>query len=145
MPKDPKEVFHSVSIPVSTARLMDLLVGAFEGGSNYWYRKMTFVLAPGLEFKDFRVGGEHAIKDWEDFPLYVIPFHEGCSLTMFADGHKREGNKPFVLDADAMVRGLDLMAKDYQKHFSDMINEEDDATTADVFLQLSVFGELIFG
>jgi hypothetical protein len=44
-----------------------------------------------------------------------------------------------------MVRGLQLMADKYPNHFADFMQENDDATTSDVFLQLSVFGELIFG
>jgi hypothetical protein len=37
------------------------------------------------------------------------------------------------------------MAREYGRHFSDMIAENDDATTADVFLQCCLFGELVYG
>ena len=42
-------------------------------------------------------------------------------------------------------KGLQLMADKEGRHFADFMAESDDAVTADVFLQLCVFGEVIFG
>jgi len=38
-----------------------------------------------------------------------------------------------------------LMFEHFNSHYDDVINENDDATTADVFLQLVVVGNVIFG
>lgn len=37
------------------------------------------------------------------------------------------------------------MQEKYPQHWADIINESDDANTADVFLQCVVFGEVIYG
>lgn len=42
-------------------------------------------------------------------------------------------------------RGLELMRDKYPRHYADLVEENDDAITGDVFLQLAVFGELIYG
>lgn len=44
-----------------------------------------------------------------------------------------------------MCEAMQKMAKDYTHHFDDLIQENDDAITADVFLQLSLFGDVIYG
>lgn len=41
--------------------------------------------------------------------------------------------------------GLQKMATEYPKHFADIVNDNDDADTADVLLQLSTIGELRYG
>ena len=37
------------------------------------------------------------------------------------------------------------MAEKYPRHFTDMIQEQDDATTADVFFQCVVLQDVIYG
>ena len=52
---------------------------------------------------------------------------------------------PQKLDLDAMRHGLHLMSVKYPNHFADVMDENDDADTGDVFLQLSLYGEIVFG
>jgi hypothetical protein len=42
-------------------------------------------------------------------------------------------------------KGLKLMRDQYPRHYADLMEEDDDAITGDVWLQLAVFGELIYG
>jgi hypothetical protein len=37
------------------------------------------------------------------------------------------------------------MKKEYPYHYADLVEGNDDAETGDVWLQLAVFGELIYG
>jgi hypothetical protein len=37
------------------------------------------------------------------------------------------------------------MRDQYPRHFADLVGEDDDAITGDVWLQLAVFGEVIYG
>ena len=41
--------------------------------------------------------------------------------------------------------GLKLMRDRYPRHFADLMEEDDDLITGDVWLQLATFGELIYG
>ncbi len=43
------------------------------------------------------------------------------------------------------VRGLSLMGGKSPRHFADLVNENDDAITHDVFMQYVIFGEIIYG
>lgn len=46
---------------------------------------------------------------------------------------------------DDVRKGLELMRDEYPRHYADLMEEDDDLTTGDVWLQLAVFGELIYG
>lgn len=50
----------------------------------------------------------------------------------------------YPLTWDSMCKAMQKMAKDYTHHFDDLMQENDDATTADVWLQLSLFGDVIY-
>lgn len=64
--------------------------------------------------------------------------HEVLIADEFSDG-------VYPLTWGKMCKAMQLMAKDYTHHFDDLIRENDDAITADVFLQLSLFGDVIYG
>ena len=42
-------------------------------------------------------------------------------------------------------KGLELMRDQYPRHYADLVTENDDLITGDVWLQLATFGELIYG
>ena len=45
----------------------------------------------------------------------------------------------------ALLKGLQLMAKDYPQQWADFMDDNDDANTGDVFVQLCCFGKTIYG
>jgi hypothetical protein len=49
------------------------------------------------------------------------------------------------LDEEAIKRGLQGLAEEHPEHLADFLREEEDAITGDVFVQLCVFGELVYG
>ena len=131
----------ATTVKFDEERIRSLLCGAFEGGSDYWMGKRQYQLPEGITLSDFREQGKFTIPDDYNPPYLLVPFHEGCSIAVVDDEDQYRG----VLNRESMVRGLQLMADKYPNHFADFMQENDDATTSDVFLQLSVFGELIFG
>ena len=42
-------------------------------------------------------------------------------------------------------KGLETMRDKYPRHWADLVEENDDLITGDVFLQCAVFGELVYG
>jgi len=50
-----------------------------------------------------------------------------------------------VLDAAALQRGLALMAQQKPHMFADLVTEDGDSNTADVFLQYCLLGEIRYG
>ena len=63
------------------------------------------------------------------------------------DSELNEGETPtkHYLTMENVQKGLELMRDEYPRHYADLMEEEDDAITGDVWLQLAVFGELIYG
>ena len=67
------------------------------------------------------------------------------------DAEDFDGNGKFPESAkhritmDNVQKGLELMRDDYPRHYADLVEENDDAITGDVWLQLAVFGDIIYG
>lgn len=133
-----EETFHTIGgINITVKRVMDLIVGAFEGGSNYWYLITNY---------------EQSINPKERGTIPRCAFGGGyiefCDKDEYYE-HKSRNTinecQVWRLDEDAMKRGLALMVtKEYIHHFANFVQEKDDANTADIFLQLSLFGEIIY-
>jgi hypothetical protein len=126
------EISIKAEYKIPLQRISDLLCSAFEGGSNYWYM---------IDHYEYPIGS--CDKDFE-FKYLEIPLVVGGSVIIgnsFKD--KKYMNK--VLNLKSINKGLKLLAKLYSNHFNDFITENDDAITSDVFLQLCLFGELVYG
>lgn len=108
--------------------MSDLLCSAFEGGSNYWYMIEKFEYPEGKTRADF------------EYPHLEVPF-KGGSIKITADGEK----KVYTLNRKALDKGWLLMRDEYARHYADAMCGNADATTGDVFLQLCLFGDVVFG
>lgn len=62
----------------------------------------------------------------------------------FDDGKFPESAKHRIT-LDNVRKGLELMQEQYPRHYADLVEENDDAITGDVWLQLAVFGDIIYG
>lgn len=116
------EQFYKISHNIPTERISDLLCSAFEGGSNYWIRSGR------------RKGFEGYLQD--------VAFHSDGAVFIKTT---EDGPKEFRLDRVAIMKGLALMAEKHPRHFGDFLAEHDDADTGDVFIQLALFGEVLYG
>ena len=106
------------AIELSNEQIVNLFITACEGGSNYWCKKLT-------PYKDKGDAYESML--------------EGFSLI---DGESGKTHRVIPKDIKEAVT---LMATKYPNHFADLINENDDSVTGDVFLQLCVFKDIIYG
>lgn len=138
----------SVNVPIQipVQRIKDLLCNAIEGGSNYWcdtIDRMGDIGGKQAEYRQdvpFVAGGWLRVIEQESgMPSYV---NAPARYFEMIDGKLTEC---YRLDRECLIRGLQTMASKYPKHFSDFLNETDDATTGDVFLQCCCFGEAIYG
>jgi hypothetical protein len=114
-----------VNVPVSDKRVGDLLCGAFEGGSS-WFLIKRYENPDNLP---------------TDYKHIELPLSEHGAV-ICADCEL--GVPEWRLDRAAIDRGLKLMATKHPKHWGDFIGENDDADTADIFLQLCLLGELVY-
>ena len=123
-----------VTTRVQVRRLQGLLCSAFEGGSNYWYMIHDEVKPSAMvdRFDGARV-----------YPPVDYPTNPGGALLIGSMLDPKDSSKR--LDLAAIQRGLQVMAEEYPRHFGNFMDEADDATTADVFLQCCLFGKLVYG
>ena len=88
--------------------ILNLLCGAWEGGSNYWIES--------VDYKQFDLTTNK--KDDPYFPKYQLaPFRDGEELTI----HVRDGlatEKP-VLNLDKIKQGVALMREEHNRHYRD--------------------------
>lgn len=118
-------------------RVADLLCSAFEsGGIAYWGSIARYHEPVKLAFRT----DDKQIYRHLDYPL-----NEGGAVIL--KNHEEPERKPKPLTLDTIKTGLELMANSekYAHHWRDFITENDDMTTADVFVQFCVFGEVIYG
>jgi hypothetical protein len=112
-----------------------LLISAIEGGSNYWCDSILF---NGKHPKPSEHGEE------ADYPWYSVAFRSG-SLPLHV---VPEGDAPIALTADMAVNGLRLLVEGNHCRSDirdSLVNHNYDAETADVWLQLALFGEVVYG
>jgi hypothetical protein len=124
-----KTLTVNVQTSIPLQRLSDLLCSAIEGGSNYW-----------IEYWE----RHNATRKQAEF-LSDVPFVEGAWLELKDNDDTTSGGGVFKINMETLSKGLQIFSDKYPKHFSDFINENDDAITADVFLQCCCFGEAIYG
>lgn len=115
-------------------RREDMLIGALEGGSNYWYQ-----LDDDQEFWNVTAD------------LKGQPQSERIAVAVLDRGAKlrvediESGEKLGTFSLESIIKGELLMHDQQPHHYADAIKEQDDADTADVWFQLCVMGELVYG
>lgn len=115
-----------VTHTINSQQVYDLLVTGFEGGANYWYDDLE------------------PLKKTSTRELHCDRFYEDLLTHGFSLVDKNTGEKHEV-KTDDLVLALDRMMRLHPNHFYDILNENTDADTGDVFLQLAVFNEVIYG
>ena len=129
----------SVSVDIPTSTVRDLLIGAAEGGCNYWaiFREDPNFIKSVTEAEQAAYveseGGKYLARYDIEHPNYCLRVSDYESRTTY--------NVTF----ESFVNGLGIMANRYPRHFKDVITQNHDAETSDVFIQCSVFGEIVFG
>jgi hypothetical protein len=128
-----KEVRLTTKIQITQDDFENIIVGALEGGSNYWY-----CLGDNLPPKDSDrtpLSTRIATKLFTD-PDYKLPIH---------DIEDPEGEPLGYITQQSMLDAYGIVAEKWPSHFSDMIGDNHDACTADVFFQVAVMGDIVFG
>ena len=117
---------------IADSRIADLLESAICG---YWAEEFTARFDSGAAEAENPVLGEYA--DWIFAAL--TPGGEAVLTLSLVEG----GFDMYVLDRAKIAAGLALLAD--TPHWVDFMDENEDGTTGDVFLQMCLFGEVVFG
>lgn len=109
-----------VTVAMTQAEVVDLFISACQGGSNYWCKELT----PKGRHRDV-------------YQAMLAGFR-------LIDTTGNEDKKVDVTPA-MIERGVQLFVAKEVRHYANFISDQWDAETADVFLQLCTFGEVIYG
>lgn len=119
----------TVELDISARRIADLMVTAIEGGINYWCKGIYLEVPNVKEIK-------HAW--WYDY----APLYDRDDLRIKVAIHDDAPRKIGKVD---FAEGAKIMAAKYPWHWADFTGENEDAITADVFVQCVVFKEIVYG
>ena len=132
------EITVTVPLTFPEVRVRDLFCSAWEGGSAYWCRLKKRIVPPAA-----RKLIEAEKKAKGDFFDHEYPFIPGVQVVL-EDATDEDTGLLWILTREALISGLEVMAKKYPQQFVDFVAENDDAETADTFLQCALFGEAVF-
>ena len=125
----------TVNVPVVITAVMieDIIVTALEGGIGYW----AYLGEGTPEPDEFGTPLSMRVTDALLFiPDYKLAIH---------DSEDPEGDELGHLSLQGMLDAIPVFAKEFPHQFSDLISGEGDVNTADLFIQIAVLGEVIFG
>ena len=132
------KIQRTVTTTITLEQVDDLLTCAFEGGSNYWYTIKRTIEPTEILYKT---------DIFEDGKSYLTPaLNPGGALVIIDREEDEEDAKEYILDLKSIENGLIIMSEDqYSFHMNNLLTENEDAETGDVFLQLCLFGKIVFG
>lgn len=113
----------AITFQLTEGMFHDQVTAAIEGGSNYWASIDVGKHQPG----------------WRNY------FTARFTITEISD--RKAGTirgRTYELSLDKLKKGLRIMATEYPHHFKDVIDETGDATTGDVLVQCSLFGDIVY-
>lgn len=128
----------SITTEIDPNQVLDLICAAFDYGISYW-----------AEIDEYKIPDD-ADRSWLKDPTFWEPGKVRQSyLAPLLGGYvrlsvyKEEDN--VTLNAAALRNGLELLCKKHPEHWASFMTGNADADTSDVFIQLCVFGEVIYG
>lgn len=135
----------TTTVEIEPKRIADLMVTAIEGGIGYWCKSVKLIdYSPGAEFaKD-----PDSVNWYDNINLYKDG-NAALKIEVTED-EPDEGDGKKIIGLNEMEQAFVLMqtfgngeSKGYC--WKDFLNENEDSITADVWLQLAVFGEVVYG
>lgn len=133
-----------VSIPITTtvevpiSIISNALVGALEGGSGEWVQSADLIQGwrtnepPGTRMIWW--GYEEVLAN----PFEFTVRYDDPNSTVSATANR-------VIKNEDLGRALTLMANKSPTHFADLIGENDDAITHDIFMQYLILDDIVYG
>lgn len=137
-----------LSVPMTVEVPWDVVTNAFtgavEGPYTPWVHRFTYIREqPSMGLAEAARGGEHTV--WYNDPAFWTGGGKALLRYDLPDKNEGNGRGELVVSTEEIQKGLAAMAQKAPRHFADLIGENDDAITHDVFMQMIVFGEIIYG
>lgn len=125
----------TIKTNIPDSLITDMLVTAFEGGSNYW------ATLDNVD-RTYFVKGESLA---ENVARSIIA-DKNYKLDVYdVESDEDELELLGTMTYASIEKAFNIMANEYTDAFSNIIKEEYDADDSDIFFQLAVMGEIVFG
>lgn len=126
--------------------IINLFVDALEGGSNYWYHIKHLPKEVRYKAKEMGQSVSEAIGEYILKGGYVQFYdaEEEYDDDDYTEIHSDKGLLGTV-DMDSILEAITIIKKDYPEVWENILDEQYDANDADIFLQLCVMGEVVYG
>ena len=105
---------------IPNEQIIDMLITAFEGGSNYW-----------------------AIVDSYQPSRWAEQIKSGRMKVKVYDREEQDDLLGTITE-QSIRKAIPLMVEDYPESYTRWMTEQYDADDADIFLQLATMGEVVF-
>lgn len=115
--------------------ITDMLVTAFEGGSNYW---ATLGFVDRTHFVKGESLAENVARSVLADKNYKLDVYD-------VESDEDEPELLGTMTYASIEKAFNIMANEYTDAYSNIIKEEYDADDSDIFFQLAVMGEIVFG
>ena len=127
--------------------IIGLFVTALEGGSNYWYNIKHLPKEVLYNIKERGIPTSEAIGEHILNGGYVQFYDvEGDEYDDDDYTEKHSDNDLLgTVDMDSILEAITITKRDYPEVWENILDEQYDANDADIFLQLCVMGEVVFG
>jgi len=137
--------------------MADLLVTAWEGGSNYWVEVAEYKAPKGMSFERLeKLAWEALPQEEKEFwkkpdgvPFYsmmaYLPPSVKWKVKFTPNEVVKEEGEAYYLTPENMRAAAPKLAEKYPHIFARIKDENYDAGDADAWLQMAVFGDVIFG
>lgn len=132
----PESLEVATTTTISRQQIADTLVNAFEGGSGYWARIQSLEAPPQIHWSV-----NHDQPGLGPYRAVDYPLNGGAVVLV---GHEK-GEGPWRLDAEAIQRGLAILAEKRPDALIQIREGNGDMNDADAFLQCAVLGEIVYG
>lgn len=129
---------YSVIKPFSKQILSDLIVTALEGGSNFWYLIKDEADAEIRKYKDSNNLHNNCFSEW-----VFVALENGAKIQIH--DIEDEENLLGTLTIESLHKATRLISEKYPAEYANMLEEDYDADSADIFFQLAVMGEVVYG
>jgi hypothetical protein len=127
--------------------IINLFVDALEGGSNYWYHIKHLPEDVKYDIKQKGVSTSEAIGEHILNGGYVQFYDAEGDEYNDDDYLEKHSDKDLLgnVDMDSILDAIAIIKRDYPEVWESILDEQYDANDADIFLQLCVMGEVVFG
>jgi hypothetical protein len=127
---------------VEDTRMLDMLCNGLYGDDVFDINVESYELASKWCKENPKAIEDLSMPQCYEPRIYAYLRSDKANSIKIYDNYSDEN---LELTWDGMVKGMQLLASDHQRHFRDLMEGNDDFYTANSWLQLALLGDVVYG